>query len=137
VIRPKVLLAADTVIRDAATNSVSAIHVFEQFAPPGYPLLVPRLTVFAMLEREHGDAAAVVARLQIRLDGTNIFERDTDVNFGESLINRIVLQFQGFVLPAAGTVRMVLAVGDQQVESYGIQAIAPPAPPPPEPEVLG
>jgi hypothetical protein len=130
-IRPKTVIITETVIRDQQTNRMSLINIFEQFRSPGYPLLISRFTVFAIILRDTlEDPQAAQGRLSIRLDEEVLFEQQIEINFQNVLINRNVLQFQGFVLPRPGRLVVSVAVGDQFADSYPISVLPHPTPPP-------
>src|SRR5712692_8219734 len=112
-IRPKFVAVADTVLLDATTNSISLIKIHEQFRPAGYPLLLPRFVIFAVFEREQADPADVEAVFRILLDDQVIHEQVSAINFAEAQLNRAVLQYEGFVIPRPGTMRITATVGDQ------------------------
>jgi len=102
---------------------MSVIKIHEQFYPGGYPLLIPRFTVFSMYQRAPEDPPVVQARLVIALDNETLFEKeDVEVNFGAGLTHRSIVQFEGFVLPRAGNLRVRVGVGDQSIESYVMPA---------------
>jgi hypothetical protein len=101
---------------------MSVINIHEEFYPAGYPLLVPRFVVFAILEREKEDPATPDTRLTIRLEDEVVFDEAVEVNFGIGQVTRVIAQFQGFVLPRPGVLRVSLSVGEIILESYRISA---------------
>jgi hypothetical protein len=131
-IQPVFVLAAETVLIDRATNTMSIINVFEELTPSGYPLLLPRFTVLALSTREPDDPAVTQAQVLITIDNDEtVFDGQTDVDFGvTALLHRSLLQFQGLVVSQPGTLRITFAIEDAQVESYPMRAL-PAAPPPP------
>jgi hypothetical protein len=128
------VLVAETVINDRSTNAMSLINVIEEFHPAGYPLLIPRFTIYAVARRDGEDAGDAQARVSIHLDDDEVFSGEADLSFGESMLNRSVLQFQGFVLPRPGVLIVRFAIDDESVESYPIAAF--PGGDVPEPERL-
>jgi hypothetical protein len=134
-INTKVLLVADTIIHDQATNRMSVINIFEMFRPAGYPILLPRFTVFAMLERESADTATPPTNMIIKLDEDILFDRPIEINFGASLITRTVQQFQGFVIPRPGVITIQIRTDTESVVSYRIAALLG-TPPQPQPQQI-
>jgi|SRR5215471_6178633 len=130
-IRPRAVIIAETVIHDRNTNRMSLININEQFRSPGYPLLIARFTVFSIIERDNmTDPQDAEARIRIRLDEEVIFEQQIEVNFENSLLNRNVLQFQGFVVPHPGNLIASVQIADQILDSYRISITPAPTPPP-------
>jgi hypothetical protein len=121
-IRPKLILAAETVIRDAITNLISVINIQEQFYPVGYPLLIPSFVVLVIFERDQTDPPDIRARLAIRLDNEVVIEQDVAVNFGHALMNRSVIRLQSMVIEHAGSITARVTVQDQSLDSYLISA---------------
>lgn len=121
-IRPVFALIADSVIIDQSTNQVSIINLVEQLHPAGYPLVVPRITVFAMFERLQDDDSTAEARVRILMDKDTLYDDNLEVDFGDSLLQRSLLQFQGFLLPSAGDLLVRVGVGRNSVKSYVVSA---------------
>lgn len=51
-IRPLVVLLAETVLHDRQTNSMSVINLLEELNTAGFPILIPRLSILAVLGRD-------------------------------------------------------------------------------------
>ena len=131
-IRPKVVILADSVIIDQTTNRVSLININEQFNSPGYPLLISRLCVFCIIERDTvNDPDAPAANIKIRLDEEVIFEQIIEVNFQPTgLLNRNILNFLGFLLTRSGMLTARLEVAGQILDSYRLSVVPGPMPAP-------
>lgn len=123
-IRPKILLAADIAIRDAVSNLMTIVNINEELRPRGYPMLIPRFNVFALLERDMADNPIAIGNLEIRLGDEVIFERRVDLNFQTSRYTRLNLKIQGFIVNAPGLLKLRLTVGAETLESYSIEAFA-------------
>jgi hypothetical protein len=120
---PKLVIIAETVIVDRTTNQISAINCFEQFYPSGYPLLIPRLSIIAVLERELDDPLIAQLRISILLDNNEFYNQELSSHFSEgSQLNRTLLQFDGFVITRPGVVQFRCSVGDQSATSIRIPA---------------
>lgn len=116
------LLVAQSVIQDRASGAMSAINIIEQFYPPGYPILIPSFVVFGIVERSADAPPAPKGRLDILLDNERIFGQDIDIQFGETLLNRVSFEFQGFTIPRPGRLRITLSVADAKLDSYALDA---------------
>jgi len=75
----------------------------------------------ARIDRE--DPQAPAARLRIRLEEEVIFEQTIEVNFQQELLNRLILQFQGFVVPHPGMLKASLEVDGQTLDSYRMAVV--------------
>src|SRR5262245_28088704 len=121
-IQPILVLVAETILLDQQTNAVSAINLIEEFSSPGYPLLVPRLSILSTLERDSLEDQGAVAQVDVLLGDTSIFHQEADISFNEgSLVSRLIFRFEGFVIQQAGTLRVRVAVGETSAESVSIR----------------
>jgi hypothetical protein len=130
-IKPKIIIVADTILHDKITNKISIINIHENFKPTGYPLLIPRFSVFALLERDLEDLSNPEASLIIKLDDEKIFDKPVEVNFGDFLLTRAIIRFQGFVITKPGILTLTLKVATETINSYPI-LVEPGNPPNPE-----
>lgn len=127
-IRPLFVLATDSVIQDVSTNQVSVINLIERITPPSFPSVVPRLTFFAIFERDEDSRDLdTEAKIHILLDRKRIFSDNLNVHFSKgSKLNRNIVQFQGFLLPAPGPLQVQVTIERRSVKSYEIPVVAPP-----------
>jgi hypothetical protein len=116
------IILAQSMIQDRQSSAMSAINIIEQFFPPGYPILIPSFVVFAIIERAEGALATPKARVDILLGNERLFGQEVDINFADAILNRLSLEFQGFMIPRPGRLRISLRVGDAHAESYAIDA---------------
>lgn len=76
-----------------------------------------------------------VAHVQILIDDEELFATETDVTFTDSShLSRLLLRFEGFVIPRPGTLRVRVRTGDDpelQAESLAVRAF----PTEPEPTI--
>ena len=128
VIRPAFVLVAESILQDMATNQVSVINLIEEVRPVGYPLLVPRLAVLVIFERDEDDDPTGEANLRILIEDQELFTSTLDFHFGESRLFRSILQFHGFSVPDAGSIRVRVDVGEASAESFPIPAFPAGAP---------
>ena len=130
-IRVRILLAADSVVRDASTNRLSVFNIHEQFRPTGFPVLVPRFTVLAVLDREPGDPETVPCRLKIVLEPDVLFDQPVEVNFSGENLTRALMEFQGLLVPRPGALRVAFEVAGAATETYPMPVFLPPQATPP------
>lgn len=120
-IRPHSIVIADSVIRDAVSNRVSIINVHEAFNASAFPFVLPRFTVFAIIERDQADVEVSMCRVHITLNGETLFDQQVEVSFAGATLSRVVLEFQGFFVPAPGMLQVAVEVAGIRMESYGMR----------------
>jgi hypothetical protein len=125
-IKPVLVLVADRVILDQTTNQATLVSVFEQIRPTTYPVVLPRLTVFVVLERDATDESMAELRYRILLDNKVFFDDTVTAEFGDSRIHRNLLQFQGFVIERPGDLHVRASVGKTSIRSFTIEALPSP-----------
>ncbi len=128
-ITPKVLLCADSVVRDAQSNRISVFNIFEKFSPKGFPALVARFSILVILQREVNDPDRIDGRLRITLAQQTLYDGVVPVQFEGQVLSRGIITFEGFVLPGAGDLVVSLEVAGIQVQTYSMKVDAPAAHP--------
>lgn len=125
----KYAFCAEAVVRDAASNSLSVFNILEEVNAIGFPVVVPRLTIVAAVQREAADAPDQPASLRLTLGDLELFSHDFTLNFRDRLLNRAILALQGVVIPAPGTLRIqfkttdVLHMLDLPIATLGSQQL--------------
>jgi hypothetical protein len=130
VIRLRLAFVAENIIRDAATNSVSAFNIVDELSAHGFPLLVPKLSAVVVLSRENGDAEAHELILQVTLNGQPLNQFSLKLNFQGVLLTRGIMLFQGFVVPQPGHVAFEFSLNGKPLTKYELEArlVNPPTP---------
>jgi hypothetical protein len=116
----KLAACANRIIVDAASNQVSIIDLLDEMASQSFPIVVPSVHCLFLLKREQADASEQVFRLEVRLEENVIFQTPITANFGENLINRSIVGFEGFVIPGIGTLCFELTLGGQVLASSSV-----------------
>lgn len=107
-------LAAQRLVRDAQTNSVSAFDILEELQSPSFPLMLQRLDAIAVFEREEGDPRKPKSTVSVKLDTKLLFEGDLTVDFDNVLRTRSFLSFAGLVIPGPGTINIEFIVAGEK-----------------------
>ncbi len=102
----KYALCAEAVVRDAASNALSAFNILEEINAVGFPVVVPRLAIVVALQREASDDSDQPASLRITLGDLELFSHAFTLTFREKLLNRAILALQGVVIPAPGALKI-------------------------------
>src|ERR1044072_5430169 len=111
---PKVLLflCAETVIRDAETNTISIIHVVEEVQSETLPILLPRLVILAVYERGEGDPESLQTQYKITLGSTTMLDQVFPASFGDRLRTRHILQAGGLPVVQPGILDVSVSIGN-------------------------
>ncbi len=123
-IKPKLMLCADAVIRDAETNAISIFNIIEEIGAEALPLLIPRFVVYNLLERDDDDPVKVAATLRLTIDDESLFEQGITLNFQDKKRNRSIFTLHGLALFRPGILKVSLSVEDHELDSIFIEVIA-------------
>lgn len=107
-IRSTFSIAANRIIVDAGTNSVSIIDVFEGMNAQSFPVIVPSITFMFYLRRDEQDPLGKELSIQCLLDSEEVLRVPATVNFEKGKSNRFIIGFDGFVIPKPGTLKVSL-----------------------------
>jgi hypothetical protein len=114
----RLLLCGQNLIRDADTNNVSVINIFEGMIAQGFPLLMPTFAFLTILERENGDPRIHEGRFDIRLGDTVLVAGPMRVDFQDKPRTRTMLRVAGLVINAPGLVSARFFIGQDQLGEY-------------------
>jgi hypothetical protein len=123
-VRSLVCLAAENVVRDATSNSISVFNILEGVSGNGFPLLVQRTAFLTVWERERVDPQDYAGRFAVSLGGTELIARNVSVNFRDKLRNRSILTVNGLVIPQPGTLVFSLTISSDVVARYAVEVSA-------------
>ena len=71
-IRPLLSIAAQLVIRDAQSSTISLINISETIQAEGFPVFIPQIAFLVMWERETADPSVVSGEFTVEIDGTRL-----------------------------------------------------------------
>lgn len=138
-IQIKLLFCAESASIDMRLNTVSAFHIAEEINALVFPVAVQKITVIMFLTREQTDEDSPALRLTITMGERSLFDGPLAVNFSQRLSTRAVADFNGLVIPAPGSLRFSVRLGDRELGAWNItinqisqaamqQIIVPPTP---------
>lgn len=117
----RLFLCSESAAIDMWNNAVSAFHILEQINAPHFPVIVPRLCVITLMTREASDPSRPALHLLIELVGRQqLFLGPMEVNFLQQLSTRALVDIQGFLVPAPGTLRLAVRDGQTELCSWSI-----------------
>ena len=110
-------IAADRILVDSRTNQVSIIDVYEKIVVTSFPVTVARMTFLFYISRDLDEQSFINLDLRCKLDETEILNTAIEVNFKETLTNRVVAEIVGLKIPKHGTLTGNLYLGDVSIGS--------------------
>ena len=123
-IKSIIMLCAEGIVRDGESNNISAYNIFEQFATPGFPLLIPKLYVFNLLERDDDDPTQLDCRVIVKNNDTELVSLPIRVDFLDKMRNRTIITIGGLAVRAPGILKASILLGEQELDSYIIKVIS-------------
>lgn len=105
---------------DARNNTISAFNIIEQINSPGFPVLLARVCVIALIVRDETDPPQVGLQLIVESGNQHVVSAPVDVNFFQRLSMRVVTEFQGLVISTPGVLRFWLRNGQENLSHWDI-----------------
>ena len=133
--RAKILICAENIIIDQTTNNVSIINLFEQINPPALPIILPRMTILSIVEREESDSEVIPFVIRISSGNQVVFEQTNEYNFQNLQRSRNILLFGGMPITQPGILLFEILVNNSVFQTYKIIVTTPPVPNPVPPPV--
>lgn len=118
-LRSKLFLCAESASIDSRSNTISAFHIIEMVNVAGFPAVVPRISVLAVLSREETDAVEANIHLEAFLGVQQLFSGPFPANF-VGLLSKSVVELQGMVLTGPGDLRFILKNGEEVLGSWSM-----------------
>ena len=113
------MLCADRVIRDAETNSISVINILEEITPEGLPLIIPRVTIFALLHRnKEEDPSLIKCTFRIGVGDNTLLEGELNVDFQDKERNRTIINIGGLVISTSGMLEVSLFLEERLLSQF-------------------
>jgi len=119
-VRCKVCLVAEAVIRDAESSAVSVYNILEGITSQGFPLFLQRLAFLTIWEREPEDTAHYRTDFSLTLDDERLLGDSGSIEFQKALRNRSIMTVQGLVVPRPGALVFSMKVEDGPEATYTV-----------------
>ncbi len=118
----RLTVCAEGIVQDAVTNKLSAFNIFEEISSVSFPLFITKFCVLTILERD-GDADPNKIGIEIKLmmNGDELVKDHIEVNFQGKKRNRTLFDIDGLVIPALGTLCIVISYDKKELSAYEIQ----------------
>lgn len=119
-LRIKLFFCSESAAIDMRLNTLSAFHIAEELNAPVFPVAIPKLTAIIIFTREQGDPDDPTVQMTISLGGRSLFQNPLVVNFSQRLSTRAVVDINGLVLLAPGTLRFSVRDGERELGTWDI-----------------
>ena len=115
------LLVADRAIRDSETGNLSIINILEDITAEAFPILIPRLTVVAFINKETNDDSTQILHLKICNNENIISNNQIKVDFREKNKSKVIIQLGTLPINELGKVHFILEnINRVELERYSI-----------------
>ncbi|MCI0488618.1 MAG: hypothetical protein L0229_18680 [Blastocatellia bacterium] len=117
-IKSKVVICAEKVIRDAETNSVSIINLIEGINAQAFPVLIPGVSVFGLFEKDKDDPTRFKSKLDIVHNKSIIFSTTSTLDFEDKQRTRFIVSISGLIISDPGSLEFIFYRDKGRVGSY-------------------
>ena len=125
----RLAVVADSVVRDADSNYVSIFNVFEEVNSFGFPLALNKFYALFMLTRQATDTEQYDGRLRMTLAGVQLTDVPLRFDFQGKVNTRVMAQLNGLIIPAPGILRTSLFIGADEIGHWETAVSLVPRPP--------
>lgn len=122
-LRVKLAVCGERVIRDAESNIMSIINIMDEIHTPVFPAAIPRFATLFVVNREQNDDAQQQALIRFLHNGTQIAEVPVNIDFQDKVENRVTLVLDGLVVTGPGVLQCVLIYNNAELGSWNIRII--------------
>ena len=119
-IRNKVLLCAEAVIRDAEANTVSIINLTEGMIAQSFPVFVPKVSILGVFSRDKDDPQRAKVRFEAKIGTTPVFGAEGELNFEDKTNTRFIVNIIGFALTGPGQLSFTFYQDKKKLGSYEV-----------------
>jgi len=116
----RLVACAETIIRDAAQNTVSLINVLEDIQVPAFPGGIFKITVLGMVNRAQNDPAEYDFVIVITLGDDELGRVPVHADFTDKVSSRIIAVLQGIPLPQPGVLRVALRHNETELGAWSV-----------------
>jgi len=125
-IRSRMCVLAENVVRDADTNTISIFGIVEEMRAQGFPLFVHKIAFFILWERELTDPPRYEAQFSVTLNEQTVHTLAINIEFREGTrLNRSIVNVNGLVLTQPGQLTFRVTIPDTTEAVCAVPVIAP------------
>ena len=119
-IKSKICIVAEGVIRDVQTNGISVYSILEELTVQGFPVFIQKIAFFALWEKEENDPGQYRTTFTIELDDKSLMSQGIDLDFQRKLRSRSMVSINGLMVPKPGNLVFSMKVKDGPEAEYQI-----------------
>ncbi len=119
-LRTRLMLMAQGVVRDAETNAISVYNIFEDISVGGFPFFIQSFFVLTFFTKDEGDPNEFECLVEIRNNDNLLASFPARLNFQNTLRNRLISQVRGIAIPAPGSLTARIMNGDVEIRSCSL-----------------
>ena len=119
-IQSKLAVCAESVVRDAETNTMSVFNIIEDISTSAFPVGMPKLSALFILERSERDPEQVDCVVAVTMGEQEIGRVPIEGNFEGKLLTRVILVVQGIIIEKPGLLTIALSVNDKPMGAWSI-----------------
>lgn len=114
-------ICSEDVIRDVETNAVSLVNLLEEINAAGFPIFIPKLVVFLLLEKEGNEANVQNGNLKLKNNDKVLFSINVAFNFDGKTRTRNIIKINGLAMPTPGVFTTEFSIGTHLLSSQSVQ----------------
>jgi hypothetical protein len=99
------LVCCKTAIVDSLTNQLSILNLIEEIKSPKFPAILTEAHIVAYIQKEENDSQTLDLEITVGQNQKVIVKQSVQINFGDGLRNRLILNFPLFV-PGPGEIEI-------------------------------
>ena len=123
-IRSKFCFAAEGIIRDAESNSISIFNILEGINSEGFPIFIQRIAFIALWERDPQDVEQPSGTFKLTINDHPLVELGVRVEFADKLSHRNIVYLNGLMVPKPGTLRFHISLETGAQTEYLVEVTA-------------
>jgi hypothetical protein len=117
------LTASESTAIDSRTNALSLFNVLEEILSPSFPVLIPKISIIALLERTLDEPTVLESvTLEIRMDQDLLLTTPMNIDFQGRPRIRAIVEYQGFVVHRPGALTFTVRNADEILGIWRINA---------------
>ncbi len=117
-IESKLVVCAESVVRDGDTQAVSVFNIIEEIGAPAFSLSIPKLSCLFVVERDVADPEQLDGVVTVTLAGTLLEHFVVPIDFERQRRTHLIVVLQGFILHEPGLLKIALLVQGRELGAW-------------------
>lgn len=119
-VKSEIMLAAENIIQDRETRTISAINIIEALNADGFPTMIPRIFIFNLLQFTDVAEESIILSFLVYINDKELFKQELKFNIDKKKRTRAVINLKGLVISEPGTLKFLVIHEGQEIDSYMI-----------------